>query len=282
MVEVLKEINGVATEDITDKDGKARLPEGPAVEHVRPPHRRRQDRLRLLDLHRRRRRDATASSINKAAGRKPADEKDYLAHGWGFAWPANRRILYNRASADLQGKPWSERKKLIWWDAAAPGPGARERRASGSALRRAGLQRVPGAGRQERRQARSSCASDLVGRLLRSAQRRAVPGALRAGGVPDDEPPVEAADEPGGQDLEACPTRRTNWRRWARPTIPTCSPPTASPSITCRASCPATCRCWPSCSTRTSPRSATSWPRSWPIDERREDHRRAPRGARCT
>ena len=36
--------------------------------------------------------------------------------GWGYAWPANRRILYNRASADPQGRPWSERKKLIWWD----------------------------------------------------------------------------------------------------------------------------------------------------------------------
>jgi formate dehydrogenase major subunit len=36
--------------------------------------------------------------------------------GWGFAWPANRRILYNRVSADPQGRPWSERKKYIWWD----------------------------------------------------------------------------------------------------------------------------------------------------------------------
>ncbi len=35
---------------------------------------------------------------------------------WGWAWPADRRILYNRASADPDGKPWSERKKLIWWD----------------------------------------------------------------------------------------------------------------------------------------------------------------------
>ena len=36
---------------------------------------------------------------------------------WGWAWPANRRILYNRASADPDGRPWSERKKLVWWDA---------------------------------------------------------------------------------------------------------------------------------------------------------------------
>jgi len=35
---------------------------------------------------------------------------------WGFSWPANRRILYNRASADPEGRPWSERKKYVWWD----------------------------------------------------------------------------------------------------------------------------------------------------------------------
>jgi formate dehydrogenase major subunit len=35
---------------------------------------------------------------------------------WGWAWPANRRVLYNRASADLAGKPWSERKRWVWWD----------------------------------------------------------------------------------------------------------------------------------------------------------------------
>ncbi len=36
---------------------------------------------------------------------------------WAFSWPANRRILYNRASADPSGKPWSEAKKYVWWDA---------------------------------------------------------------------------------------------------------------------------------------------------------------------
>jgi formate dehydrogenase major subunit len=36
---------------------------------------------------------------------------------WGFAWPANRRIIYNRASADPEGRPWSKRKRYVWWDA---------------------------------------------------------------------------------------------------------------------------------------------------------------------
>lgn len=54
------------------------------------------------------------------AGRNRANErksKDLLGHGWGFAWPNDCRIIYNRASARPDGKPWSERKKLVWWDA---------------------------------------------------------------------------------------------------------------------------------------------------------------------
>ncbi|HXV91755.1 MAG TPA: molybdopterin dinucleotide binding domain-containing protein, partial [Pseudonocardia sp.] len=38
---------------------------------------------------------------------------------WGWCWPLDRRVLYNRASADREGRPWSERKKLVWWDASA-------------------------------------------------------------------------------------------------------------------------------------------------------------------
>ena len=55
--------------------------------------------------------------VNGAARRKPGAEQDYVAQEWGWAWPANRRLLYNRASADPAGKPWSERKKYVWWDA---------------------------------------------------------------------------------------------------------------------------------------------------------------------
>jgi len=50
---------------------------------------------------------------NRANERNP---KDLLGHGWGFAWPNDCRIIYNRASAKPDGTPWSERKKLIWWD----------------------------------------------------------------------------------------------------------------------------------------------------------------------
>lgn len=36
--------------------------------------------------------------------------------GWAWAWPANRRILYNRASARPDGTPWAARKAVVWWD----------------------------------------------------------------------------------------------------------------------------------------------------------------------
>ncbi len=55
-----------------------------------------------------------ADGVNRAASRQ---SDGGLFPNWGFAWPANRRILYNRASADPDGRPWSERKKLIWWSA---------------------------------------------------------------------------------------------------------------------------------------------------------------------
>ncbi len=57
-----------------------------------------------------------ADGVNRAANRRPAQEQTWVAPEWGFAWPANRHILYNRASADPEGKPWSERKKYVWWN----------------------------------------------------------------------------------------------------------------------------------------------------------------------
>jgi len=57
-----------------------------------------------------------ADGVNQAARRVPHGGTGPSQSEWGWAWPADRRILYNRASADPDGKPWSERKKLIWWD----------------------------------------------------------------------------------------------------------------------------------------------------------------------
>ncbi len=53
---------------------------------------------------------------NNARNRKG---DDWTSLGWGFSWPANRRMLYNRASADPGGKPWSERKRYMSWDESA-------------------------------------------------------------------------------------------------------------------------------------------------------------------
>ncbi|HMJ63561.1 MAG TPA: molybdopterin dinucleotide binding domain-containing protein, partial [Bryobacteraceae bacterium] len=54
--------------------------------------------------------------INQTARRKPHWEQNHIAPEWAWAWPSNRRVLYNRASADPAGKPWSEAKRLVWWD----------------------------------------------------------------------------------------------------------------------------------------------------------------------
>jgi formate dehydrogenase major subunit len=60
-----------------------------------------------------------ADGVNQAARRTPGAQQSWVAPDWGWAWPANRRILYNRASADPDGRPWSERKAYVWWDDAA-------------------------------------------------------------------------------------------------------------------------------------------------------------------
>lgn len=60
-----------------------------------------------------------ADGVNQAARKKPGQEQDWVAAEWAWAWPANRRILYNRASAAPDGTPWSERKAHVWWDAEA-------------------------------------------------------------------------------------------------------------------------------------------------------------------
>ncbi|MDB5309408.1 MAG: formate dehydrogenase [Gemmataceae bacterium] len=102
---VLQEINGRKLDEIDPTTGEPRLVSGFAE---------------LKD-------DGTTSSgcwiysgVFPEPGRNRARERkrtgDPVEPEWGFAWPYNRRVLYNRASADPAGRPWSERKKLVWWD----------------------------------------------------------------------------------------------------------------------------------------------------------------------
>jgi formate dehydrogenase major subunit len=59
---------------------------------------------------------------NLMARRDPSDPTGLgVTPSWGFAWPANRRILYNRASADPSGKPWGPKHKYLVWNGKAWG-----------------------------------------------------------------------------------------------------------------------------------------------------------------
>jgi formate dehydrogenase major subunit len=74
-----------------------------------------------------------AGGVNKAAARVG---DDWVSLGWGFAWPANRRIMYNRASADPAGNPWPKEARLaqqfgdgtaagyVYWDPSVQGTDA--------------------------------------------------------------------------------------------------------------------------------------------------------------
>jgi formate dehydrogenase-N alpha subunit len=114
--EVLKEINGYALEDLPD-------PADPSRTILRAGQ--------LLPAFGMMRNDGKTSGgcwiytgVYTEAGNMSMrrDASDPTGQGvypnWGFSWPANRRVLYNRASADPSGKPWSERKKYIWWNGA--------------------------------------------------------------------------------------------------------------------------------------------------------------------
>jgi len=52
--------------------------------------------------------------------RDPADPSGLGIHpNWGWSWPMNRRVLYNRASCDVSGKPWDPDRRQVWWNEAA-------------------------------------------------------------------------------------------------------------------------------------------------------------------
>ena len=114
--ELAKELNGYATEDITDPNDatKVTLAKGKQVVSF----------AALRDD------GKTACGCwiysgcfneagNNMARRDTSDPDSTGAYSkWAWSWPVNRRILYNRASADLNGQPWDPTRKLLWWDGA--------------------------------------------------------------------------------------------------------------------------------------------------------------------
>ena len=61
--------------------------------------------------------DAPLDPSQQPIGRRDNTDESGLGlySNWAFAWPNNRRILYNRASADPEGKPWNPDKVLVEW-----------------------------------------------------------------------------------------------------------------------------------------------------------------------
>ena len=99
-----------------------------------------------------------AGGVNQAARRKPGREQNWVAPEWGWAWPANRRMLYNRASADPDGKPWSERKASSGGTRSrASGPGTTCRTSSPTGRRPTGRRPAPPGWPRSPATTRSSC-----------------------------------------------------------------------------------------------------------------------------
>ena len=112
--EIAKENNGYALEDLYDQNGVLLAKKGELLSS-----------FALL------RDDGTTASAcwiyagswttkgNQMANRDNSDPSGLgNTLGWAWAWPLNRRIIYNRASADPQGKPWDPKRVLIEWNGA--------------------------------------------------------------------------------------------------------------------------------------------------------------------
>ena len=110
--EVAKENNGYALADLYDANGTLLAKKG-----------------QLLDTFARLRDDGTTASAcwiyagswtskgNQMANRDNSDPSGLgNTLGWAWAWPLNRRIIYNRASADPMGNPWDPKRMLIEWN----------------------------------------------------------------------------------------------------------------------------------------------------------------------
>src|SRR5215813_14645765 len=120
LAEALKEINGKALTDLVEppKDPKSKDPPKilkTAGQQVDGFGQLRDDGSTMCGnwLHS----GVFTEAGNLAARRNNADPLGLgMFHQWAFSWPANRRVMYNRASADAQGKPWDPKRAGIQWN----------------------------------------------------------------------------------------------------------------------------------------------------------------------
>jgi formate dehydrogenase major subunit len=112
--DVLKEINGKALEDLPDPKDKTKTLKT-AGQQVDGFGQLQADGTTMCGnwLHS----GVYTEAGNNAQRRSTADPTGLgMYHNWGFSWPANRRIMYNRASADAEGKPWDPKRPGIAWN----------------------------------------------------------------------------------------------------------------------------------------------------------------------
>jgi formate dehydrogenase major subunit len=112
--ELAKEINGRALADITDPTGAAikagqQLPGFAALKD---------DGTTLCGnwLY-----SGSWTEAGAMSQRRGTDDPSGLGvyPNWAWSWPANRRVMYNRASCDLDGKPWDAERRQVWWNESA-------------------------------------------------------------------------------------------------------------------------------------------------------------------
>ncbi len=112
--DVLKEINGKALTDIPDPKDKTKTLKT-AGQQVDGFGQLQDDGSTMCGnwLHS----GVFTEAGNNAQRRSTADPTGLgMYHNWGFSWPANRRVMYNRASADKDGKPWDPKRPGISWN----------------------------------------------------------------------------------------------------------------------------------------------------------------------
>jgi formate dehydrogenase major subunit len=114
LAEALKEINGKALEDLKDPKDPTKIVRK-AGEQLAGFGELRDDGTTMCGnwLHS----GVYTQAGNLAQRRNNADPMGLgMYHEWGFSWPANRRIMYNRAGADANGKAWDPTRPSIVWN----------------------------------------------------------------------------------------------------------------------------------------------------------------------